>query len=141
MHSLRRGLAQRLIVLLLAVAMPLCCCVVKGVAAVPSSDSPASVVATCCCDTARSCEEPQQSSEPDSCRACCCVKAPATIDDWTPPSDVIGQALPPVAEHEAMASGHVDHVLIGGTNATAASPPGPWGVSAPPLRHATILQV
>jgi hypothetical protein len=141
MHSPRRGLARRLIVLLLAAAMPLCCCVVKGVAAVRPGDAPASVVATCCCDSARSCEGQQQSSESDSCGACCCIKAPATVDDWTPPSDDIGLALPPVAVPGTLASLHADHVLIAATDATTASPPGPWGVSAPPLRHATILQV
>ncbi len=141
MHSLRRSLPHRLIVLLLAAAMPLCCCFVKSIAAVPEGGAPATVVAACCYDSSNSCDDEEQSSESDSCGACCCVKAMNAIDDWTPPSDEIGLPLPLIAMASTLISGGHDSISITGQDITGHPPPGPWGLSAPALRHATILQV
>ncbi|MDP6479131.1 MAG: hypothetical protein QGI75_03735 [Phycisphaerales bacterium] len=138
MHPLRRGLAHRLIVLLLAAVMPLCCCLVKGVAAVPSGEAP--VVATCCCDSSSTCDGEDQSSGQEPCGSCCCVKAPATAENWTPPSDEIGVTLPPIAIEMSLTCDLAARAPVVST-ATDAQSCGPWGVSAPPLRHATILQV
>ncbi|MBT5582647.1 MAG: hypothetical protein HOJ54_01455 [Phycisphaerae bacterium] len=140
MHSLRHGLAQRLIVLLLAAVMPLCCCVVKGMAATP--DSSVLTAVSCCCDSTRSCETDQQSPEQDSCGSCCCVKAPSHGNDWTPPTDEIGLELPPLAATIALQCKSLDHGLAPHVHMhTNPTPPGPWGCAAPPLRHMTILQV
>ncbi len=138
MHPLRRGLAQRLIVLLLAAAMPLCCCLVKGVTTVSDDGVPIAAVATCCCDNAQDCGEEQTSGQ-DGCGACCCAKAPATLDDWTPPIDDIGTLLP-LTVIQWTIDRQCEHRLAAALP-TGKAPPGPWSISAPPLRHATILQV
>lgn len=140
MHLFKQGLAQRLIVLLLAAVMPLCCCLVKSVAAPP--DSSTSAVVSCCCDTSRACETDQQSPEQDGCGSCCCVKASSHGNTWTPPTDEIGLELPPLSTTLALRSEEVSRGLVIQMHMlTQSSPPSPWGSAAPPLRHATVLQV
>ncbi|MDP7030495.1 MAG: hypothetical protein QF733_09775 [Phycisphaerales bacterium] len=138
MRQIRHDFATRCILLLLAAAMPLCCCVVRNMGAALQPGE--STITLSCCATQQSCDrgtqsEPQdQSSECDECR---CIKAPATAANWAPPVDVIGEAafecavvLRSDADAEAAIGTHPDR-----------PPPGPWSCSAPPLRHATILQV
>ncbi|MCP4759832.1 MAG: hypothetical protein GY876_10305 [Planctomycetes bacterium] len=139
MSSIPTDLGRRCIVLLLAATMPLCCCIVKSMAASPA-DPNATAIVSCCCDSSK-CDSDKQStpsSEPDGCANACCFKAPPSIDQWMPPVDAIGAAIDwPViiATPSVVAAEKVVRRQAKGP------PPGPWGASAPPLRHATILQV
>lgn len=93
-----------------------------------------------CCGAAAACQTndaPAVPSESDGCGSCCCVKALATIDHWSPPTDDIGMPLPLIercVECEPLTS----TVQLVQTNVP---PPGPWSASAPALRHACILQI
>lgn len=138
MRISQHSLISRGILLLLAAAMPLCCCVMPAVAS-SSSTPDAPIVASSCCSGPASCEQDESSSTPGCPSGCgtCCLKAPISPDHWTPPVDVIGAPIlitTAWTETETMRSlvisGHLDR-----------PPPDPWGDSAPPLRHATILQV
>ncbi|MDG1838697.1 MAG: hypothetical protein P8I91_07845 [Phycisphaerales bacterium] len=129
-------MAHQCILLLLAVAMPMCCCVMNGFA-VAGGDSDATI--TCCC-SADACETDARSTLPaesSGCNTCSCVKTPATFDNWTPPSDDIGIALPDSA-YFAVADAITCQVQM---NLIDAVPPGHANTSAPPLRHACILQI
>ncbi len=138
MRSSRHGLATRFIMLLLAAAMPLCCCVMRSMAEVPpSNDAPG---ALSCCATPATCENGEQTpadDAPSGCNGYCCIKAPVTVDDWTPPIDLIGEP----------SDGLIEPALLTIESASVVTPrpnrppPGPWGCSAPAWRHATILQV
>ncbi len=136
MRSRRHGVAHQCILLLLAVAMPMCCCVMNGLA-VAGGDSDTAI--TCCC-SADACETDTRSTLPaesSGCKTCSCVKAPATFDDWTPPSDDIGTALPD-SEYFAVVDAITCQVQLYLSDAV---PPGYANTSAPPLRHACILQI
>ncbi len=127
--------------LLLAAAMPLCCCVMSRMAATPVTDG--TPTAMSCCGASASCKSGEQSpaqDEPPGCNGCRCIKAAGTIDDWSPPADLIGTpidvtdcVLTCIAATETPTRPFVGGPLTG--------PPGPWSASGPPLRHATILQV
>ncbi|MCH2140609.1 MAG: hypothetical protein MK100_06190 [Phycisphaerales bacterium] len=139
MRSSRHGVVQRCILLLLAAAMPLCCCVMRSMATVSTHDA-APVAMSCCSQAAAPCDSDDSSPLPDEpigCGGSCCIKAPISVNDWTPPVDAIGTPLilvavqPDTAFTQTISIRQFPH----------GPPPGPWGQSAPPLRHATILQI
>lgn len=137
----RQGLAQRVIALLIAAAMPLCCCVINaGSSCCTSADqTPVVEVASCCvgqhCQPAQT--ETTNDHVPCSDGDCnCCLKAPAQSTDWAPPVDTIGSDIPAFALDTQSASG------ITGTwasNAWDDPPPKPGGADA--IRGVVILQV
>ena len=88
---------QRLTATILVVAMPLCCCVLNVAAGVSCCEpAPQIEIAGCC--SAQSCEsesaEPLYDELPCTGEDCqCCLKAPTSIQNWTPPVDTIGTIL------------------------------------------------
>jgi hypothetical protein len=117
----------------------LCCCVTKSMATAQAGPENA-VTISCCCDAA-ACDAdgaPAQEGNPEGCGDACCIKAPPSVDSWTPPVDDIGVSADwPVVATATPAAVTESQIR----RRTKAPPPGPWGASAPPLRHATILQV
>ena len=85
---------QRLTAMILVVAMPLCCCVLNVAAGVSCCDPAPQIEVVSCCSS-QSCEsepaEPVHEELPCTGEDCqCCLKAPASIQNWTPPVDTIG---------------------------------------------------
>ena len=131
---------QRLTATILVVAMPLCCCVLNVAAGVSCCDPAPQIEVVSCC-TAQSCES--QSAEPvheelpctgEDCQ--CCLKAPTSIQNWTPPVDTIGtilmtaemtseEMLPPLKRTAALHGHH----------------PPPWPEDSGAVRGQIILQV
>lgn len=137
MRRPRHGLITRSILLLLAAAMPLCCCVVRSVASPTTDDTPAMMS---CCGSTASCQQSDTDSAPKESKTCggtCCIKAPVTVNDWTPPIDVLGMPIE-LASWTPMLVDETASINCAHPNRP---PPGPWSASAPPLHHFIILQV
>ncbi len=137
MNRTRHGVVTRAILLLLAAAMPLCCCVVRSVA-VPTTDDAPRIVS--CCAGAVCGEQSDTESVPEESKSCasgCCIKAPATVDDWTPPCDDFGMPMDLVSWPTSL----IAPLTASPITRLHHPPPGPWSVSAPSLRRAIMLQV
>ena len=138
-HS-RRGLMHRFTAIILVVAMPLCCCVLNVAAGVSCCDpAPQVEVISCCsgpaCDSEST--EPVHDELPCTGEDCqCCLKAPISIQNWTPPVDTIGTIL---MTAEMTPDGSLPSFKLTATLHGHHPPPQPE--DSGPVRGPTIIQV
>ena len=103
---------HRITAAFVAVWIPFCCCFIQAAQAIVSSD-PSSNQGSgpCCCSQVRDCSQTLSGdSEPadgeSSCTNCCIRVLPDAPQDWSPPTDLLGQAILEVTSADLIVACH-----------------------------------